>query len=147
MDETQGRFIRLLRQEADTLDQINTMLTEEADVIKKNDINRLDEITSGKHQLLDQLGILDKQRQLYMDDKKLLNNEQFVSNVNEINSVIQKKLDQCRQLNDVNGSMIEVRQQFNARILNVMHGEETNETTYSANGTSKDKNKNSIARV
>lgn len=147
MDETQGRFIRLLQQEADTLDQINTMLTEEAEVIKKNNIDRLDEITSSKHQLLDQLGILDKQRQLYMDDETLLNNDQFVSNVNEINSVIQKKLDQCRQLNEVNGGMIEVRQQFNTRILNVIHGEETSETTYSANGTSNDQNKNSIARV
>ena len=147
MDETQGRFIKLLQQEADLLDNINILLSEETEVLKANDIQRLNDITDNKHQLLNQLGTVDKQRQLYMEDETLMNDDQFVSQIEEVNSAIQKKLEQCHHLNTVNGGMIEIRQQFNTRILNLLHGDTSNESTYSAKGTSNERNKNTIARI
>lgn len=147
MNEIQGRFIRLLQQEAEILDNLYALLSEETDILKANDVDNLHEVTSNKHRLLDQLGTLDKQRQLFMDDATLLNNEQFNSEIDELNKLIQSKLNQCRHRNNVNGGMIEVRQQFNTRILNVLHGDSSNESTYGASGSNTEKNKNTIARV
>lgn len=150
MDETQGRFKNLLEQEAGLLQELNDLLLEETDALKARNIELLNGLVSGKNTILEKLGVLDKQRQLYIETEKpkSIYDEGFEAQVMEINTNIQELLDQCKHQNKLNGSIIEISQMFNSKILDIVLGHSGENNTYSAEGKNQSKNyQNSLARV
>ncbi len=150
MDETQGRIVNLLEEEASLLKKLNELLLEETEALKAKDINLVDELTASKTSLLDQLGVMDKQRQLYLDtgNNAPVYDQTFEVKVSEMKTTIQGLLDECKHQNKINGSIIEISQMFNSKIMDIVLGHNSQDETYSAEGKNYTKNyQNSIARV
>ncbi|MCZ6805200.1 MAG: hypothetical protein O7D86_15080 [Proteobacteria bacterium] len=68
MNETQGRFISLLKQEATTLEDLHGLLMKELLALKDRDSNLIAGLSEAKGSTLNKLGMLDKQRQLYVEN-------------------------------------------------------------------------------
>ncbi len=150
MDETQGRFLALLQQESSLLDELYQLLKEETKALKEKNIELIEKLLDSKNSLLDKLGMLDKQRQLYVDTEasKTLMEESMGKKVQEMNHSIQESLDNCKHQNSINGGIIEVTQLFNQKILDIVNGHSEQENTYSAEGKNRTRpNQHSIARV
>ncbi len=150
MDETQERIVNLLEEEASLLKKLNELLLNETEALKAKDTNLLDDLIASKSSLLDQLGIMDKQRQLYLDtdNNARIYDQTFEVKISEMKTTIQDLLDQCKHQNKINGSIIEISQMFNSKILDIVLGHHNQDDTYSAEGKNYTKNyQNSIARV
>lgn len=150
MDETQGRFVNLMKQEANLLQELNDLLLEETEALKSKNTGLITGLVTSKNTMLDKLGMLDQQRQLYMETEKPGSpyDEGFESHIREMNSSIQKLLDQCKHQNKINGSIIEISQMFNNKILDIVLGHSSEDDTYSAEGKNPGKNhQKTIARV
>lgn len=150
MDEIQGRFLLLLEQESALLNELYELLMEETTALKERNTEMISTLVGSKNNLLNKLGVLDKQRQLYMETEapKLAFAENFEKRIKEMNSSIQTALDNCKHQNKINGGIIEVSQLFNNRILDIVRGQNAQESTYSAEGKNENNNSlNSIARV
>ena len=91
MDETQGRFLMLLEQESALLDELYELLKEETEALKQRNIDMVNTLIDSKNGLLDKLGVLDKQRQLYLETEapKMPLEENFETRIKEMNSSIQ----------------------------------------------------------
>ena len=150
MDETQGRFVSLLEQEVALLKNLKDLLIEETDALKAKDDNLINDITANKNPLLDKLGILDKQRQLFLESggNSAVYDQAFESQISKMKETIQQLLDECKHQNKINGSIIEISQLFNNRMLDIVFGNDSQNETYSAEGKNSSKSyQNSIARV
>jgi flagellar biosynthesis protein FlgN len=153
MNETQGRFVSLLKQETTVLEDLYGLLMKELVALKDRDSDLITDIAEAKNSKLNKLGMLDKQRQLYLENEEHYNevhggNTPFVNEIDKLSSEIQICLDKCKQQNNINGGIIEMSQLFNEKILDIMCGNSDKPTTYSAEGKNNSKNsQHSLARV
>ncbi len=150
MDETQGRFLALLQQESTLLDELYQLLKQETKALKEKNIELINKLLESKNVLLDKLGMLDKQRQLYIEREASQTpmEESMGLKVQEMNRSIQERLDNCKHQNNINGGIIEVTRLFNQKILDIVHGQPDQENTYSAEGKNRTRHtQHSIARV
>ncbi len=150
MDETQGRFLALLQQESTLLDELYQLLKQETKALKEKNIELINKLLESKNVLLDKLGMLDKQRQLYIEREASQTpmEESMGLKVQEMNRSIQERLDNCKHQNNINGGIIEVTRLFNQKILDIVHGQPNQENTYSAEGKNRTRHtQHSIARV
>ena len=150
MDETQGRFLALLQQESTLLDELYQLLKQETKALKEKNIELMNKLLESKNVLLDKLGMLDKQRQLYVEREASQTpmEESMGLKVQEMNRSIQERLDNCKHQNNINGGIIEVTRLFNQKILDIVHGQPDQENTYSAEGKNRTRHtQHSIARV
>jgi flagellar biosynthesis protein FlgN len=153
MNETQGRFISLLKQEASALEELYAVLMKELVALKERNTDSIHEITDNKNVLLNKLGMLDKQRQLYFEkdthSSEIYGDDTaFKNTISTLSSDIEVCLDKCKQQNNINGGIIEMSQLFNEKILDIISGNVDKDITYSAEGkNSSGKNQHSLARV
>lgn len=153
MNETQGRFISLLKQEETALEDLYGLLMKELVALKDRNTDLITELAEAKNSMLNKLGMLDKQRQLYVENEEHYNeihgsNTTFVNEINNLSSDIQVSLDKCKQQNNINGGIIEISQLFNEKILDIIYGNFDKQTTYSAEGkNNSNNNQHSLARV
>ncbi len=153
MSETQGRFLSLLRQEISVLSELHDVLIKELVALKERNTDLVAELSEEKTSMLDKLGMLDNQRQLYLENEKHhyeIHDEKtsFSSEVKLLNNEIQNYLKKCKQQNKINGGVIEISQLFNEKILDIFYGNTDKQTTYSAEGRNKSNNdQHSLARV
>ena len=150
MDETQEKFLALLKQQESALEDLHNLLTKEMHALKARDTDLLYELIKSKNELLNKVGMLDKQRQLYLEgeEKSLINDSFYINQINNLGEEIKIKLDKCKHQNKINGGIIEMSQLFNEKILNIMQGKTNTEITYSAEGKNKPGNtQHSLARV
>ncbi len=153
MNETQGKFISLLKQEATTLEDLYGLLMKELVAVKARNTDSITVLAEEKNSMLNKLGMLDKQRQLYVENEEHHNeihgsNTTFVNEMDKLSSEIQVCLDKCKQQNNINGGIIEMSQLFNVKILDIMCGNFDKQTTYSAEGKNNSRNnQHSLARV
>lgn len=153
MNETQARFLSVLKQEASVLQNVHEILLEENNALKERSTDLIDQMTEQKNMMLDQLAVLDKQRQLYIEDETHfyeINDHKtaFSQNINTLNIEIQNSLEKCKQQNKINGGIIEMSHMFNEKILNIIYGNSEKEVTYNPEGKNNSvSNQQSIARV
>ncbi len=153
MSETQGRFLSLLKQEISLLDELIDVLRKELVALKERNTDLIAELSEEKTSMLDKLGMLDNQRQLYFEDEKHhyeIHDEKtsFSNEVKLLNNEIQDYLKRCKQQNKINGGVIEISQLFNEKILDIFYGNTDKQTTYSAEGRNKSNiDQHSLARV
>ncbi len=153
MSETQGRFLSLLKQEISLLDELHDVLIKELVALKKRNTDLITELSEEKTTMLDKLGMLDNQRQLYLENEKHhyeIHDEKtsFSNEVKLLNIEIQDYLKKCKQQNKINGGVIEISQLFNEKILDIFYGNTDKQTTYSAEGRNKSNvDQHSLARV
>lgn len=153
MSETQGRFLSLLKQEISLLGELHDALLKELVALKERNTDLITELSEGKTSMLNQLGMLDNQRQLYLENEEHhyeIHDEKtsFSDEVKLLNKEIQDYLKKCKQQNKINGGVIEISQLFNEKILDIFYGNTDKQTTYSAEGRSKSNNdQHSLARV
>ncbi|GJM04482.1 MAG: hypothetical protein DHS20C09_04730 [marine bacterium B5-7] len=153
MNETQVRFLSLLKQETSLLDELHAALLNELVALKERNIDLINELSEAKTLMLDQLGMLDNQRQLYLENENHhyeIHDEEtsFSNEVKLLNSEIQDFLKKCKQQNKINGGIIEIGQLFNEKILDIIYGNTNKQTTYSAEGRNKSNiGQHSLARV
>ena len=119
MDETQGRFIILLKQEIAALEELHVLLKNELLALKERDSDQVSLMAKQKNELLNKVGMLDKQRQLYIEDDTHLiyTDNVFSENINILSNKIEVCLDKCRHQNNINGGVIEMSMLFNKKIL------------------------------
>lgn len=153
MSETQGRFLSLLKQETSLLNELHDVLIKELVALKERNTDLIAELSKEKTSMLDQLGMLDNQRQLYLENEKHhyeIHDEKtsFSSEVKLLHNEIQDYLKKCKQQNKINGGVIEISQLFNEKILDIFYGNTDKQTTYSAEGRNKSNiDQHSLARV
>lgn len=153
MSETQGRFLSLLKQEISLLDELHDVLIKELVALKERNTDLITELSEEKTTMLDKLGMLDNQRQLYLENEKHhyeIHDEKtsFSNEVKLLNIEIQDYLKKCKQQNKINGGVIEISQLFNEKILDIFYGNTDKQTTYSAEGRNKSNvDQHSLARV
>ena len=153
MSETQGRFLSLLKQEISLLDELHDALIKELVALKERNTDLITELSEEKTAMLDKLGMLDNQRQLYLENEKHhyeIHDEKtsFSNEVKLLNIEIQDYLKKCKQQNKINGGVIEISQLFNEKILDIFYGNTDKQTTYSAEGRNKSNvDQHSLARV
>ena len=150
MDEVQGRFLTLLKQEETILDELHELLQKEMNALKAHDTELIYELVNSKNSLLDKLGMLDKQRQLYVENERnlLLADNTFTNQINFLSEEIKSSLDKCKHQNKINGGIIEMSQLFNKKMLDIVCGNSDKEATYSAEGKNNSgNNQHSIAHV
>ena len=148
MDEIQGRFLALLKQEEAALIDLHDILQQEMNALKSRNTDLVNELIESKNVLLNRIGMLDKQRQLFIENNhsSSLNNN-YIDQINILNDKIKTSLDKCKHQNKINGGIIEMSMFFNQNILNIMRGS-NQEATYSAKGKDNSQNaQHSIARV
>jgi len=153
MSETQGRFLSLLKQEISLLGELYDSLLKELVALKERNTDLIAKFSKEKTLMLDQLGMLDNQRQLFLENENNhydIHDEKttFSNEVKLLNIEIQDYLKKCKQQNKINGGVIEISQLFNDKILDIFYGNTDKQTTYSAEGRSKSiKDQHSLARV
>jgi flagellar biosynthesis/type III secretory pathway chaperone len=153
MNEVQARFIALLKQETSVLDELHELLLKENTALKERDSQLITSLADEKNTRLNQLGMLDTQRQLYIDDEThhqeiYVDETSYSLKIRQLNNDIAEALKNCKHQNKVNGGIIELSQLFNTKILDIMNGDFDKQTTYSAEGKNKaDTNQHSFARV
>lgn len=153
MNETQGRFVSLLKQETIVLDELHGLLLKEQGALKERDSELITSLADEKNSLLNKLGMLDQQRQLYVEneehhDIEHMGNTSLANEIKTLSDEIQDGLDKCKHQNNINGGIIEMSQLFNEKILDIVCGNFDKQTTYSAEGKNNSKNnQHSLARV
>lgn len=150
MNETQGRFIALLKQEASALEDLYALLMKELVALKDRNSDTITELAEAKSSVLNKLAMLDKQRQLYIENEEhpIVEDNPFSDNITTLSSEIEVCLDKCRHQNNINGGIIEMSQLFNEKILDIICGNFDEEVTYSADGKNNAKNnQHSLAHV
>ena len=153
MNQTQGRFLSVLKEESSILESLHNVLLEEHSALTNRNSDLITELADRKATILEKLGILDKQRQLYTDNKTHfyeLNDEKtaFYSHIKALNNEIHDSLDKCKHQNKINGGIIEMSYMFNEKILDIIFGNSEKEATYSAEGKNNLNNtQHSLARV
>ena len=150
MDEVQGRFLALLKQEEAALDDLHELLKKEMSALKAHNTELINELINSKNSLLNKLGMLDKQRQLYVDNENnmLHGDNTFTNQINLLSEEIKSSLDKCKHQNKINGGIIEMSQLFNKKMLDIICGNSDQETTYSAEGKNNSRNnQHSLAHV
>ena len=150
MDETQGRFIILLKQEIAALEELHVLLKNELLALKERDSDQVSLMAKQKNELLNKVGMLDKQRQLYIEDDTHLiyTDNVFSENINILSNKIETCLDKCRHQNNINGGVIEMSMLFNKKILDIVCGNDEKDLVYSAEGKNSTHNyQHSLARV
>ena len=150
MDEVQGRFLALLKQEEAALDELHELLKKEMSALKAHNTELIDELINSKNSLLNKLGMLDKQRQLYVENEHnmLHSDNTFTNQINLLSEEIKSSLDKCKHQNKINGGIIEMSQLFNKKMLDIICGNSDQETTYSAEGKNNSRNnQHSLAHV
>ena len=150
MNETEGRFITLLKQEINTLEELHALLLDELAALKQRDSDLIENLAEEKNKLLNKIGMLDKQRQLYVEEHTDANYEEnsFTKTMSELSGNIEASLEKCRHQNQINGGVIEISTLFNKKILDIVCGNNTEEVVYCADGKNdSNKNQNSLAHV
>jgi flagellar biosynthesis protein FlgN len=153
MNEVQGKFISLLKQETSVLEELHDILLKELAALKERDSDLITELSKVKTVMLDKLGMLDNQRQLYTDSEEHhyeINDGRtsFSNQFKLLNTEIQDQLKKCKQQNKINGGVIEISQLFGEKMLNIIYGNYDKQTTYSAEGkNNSNTGQHSLARV
>ncbi len=148
MDENQGRYLSLLKQEETALEGLYDLLLKELVALKERNSESISELAEEKSTILNKLGVLDKERQLYIDTEYPDNNVVFNDEIGTLSNEIKIRLDKCKKQNSINGGIVEMSQLFNEKILDVICGNSDKQTTYSATGKNQSKkSQHSIARV
>jgi flagellar biosynthesis protein FlgN len=148
MNNSQGRFTSILKQEATALEDLYGLLMKELVALKDRNSESINELSVEKNTMLDKLEKLDRERQLCVNNETQENELTFTNEINTLNSEIQTCLNKCKQQNSINGGIIEMSQLFNEKILDIICGNTDKQTTYSATGKNKYKNnQHTIARV
>ena len=117
--------------------QLIDCLNQEKLALNKNQLDKLNEISSEKQILLDQLNQLDKQRAASSTNE---NFNKFIANSNNQPLIKQwdltrQTISECQQLNEINGRLINKRSQINQDILSILSGRnEQADETYNAKG-------------
>jgi len=153
MNETQAKFISLLKQESSTLTELHALLLVELEALKQRKTDSLTGLSEEKTEMLNKLGMLDKQRQIYTDNETHhdeINNEKtaYSKDIQFLNIQIQENLDKCKHQNNINGGIIQMSKLFNEKILDIIYGNIDNDATYNTEGRStSNKGQHSLAHV
>jgi len=146
MNADHGRLISILKQEETALEDLYGILIKELVALKERDTDSLNKLTEKKNAMLNNLGVIDKERQLFVETET--NNVTFTNEITSLSNDIEECLNKCKKQNSINGGIIEMSQLFNEKILNIICGNSEEPTTYSATGKNISKNnQNSRARV
>ena len=117
--------------------QLVNCLKQEKLALNKNQLDKLNEISSEKQLLVDKLNQLDQQRAASSTDK---NFNDFIANSNDLQLIKQwdltrQTISECQRLNEINGRVINKRSQINQDILSILSGRnEQADETYNAQG-------------
>ncbi len=125
-------LLSLLQNIQKTSQQLLNCLQQEKQALNNSQLDKLNEISCQKQELLEQLSQLDQQRTASSSGK---NFNEFINSSNNqalINQweITRKYITECQQLNEINGRLIVKRSQINQDILSILSGrkEQDNET-------------------
>ncbi|MCW8934593.1 MAG: flagellar protein FlgN [Gammaproteobacteria bacterium] len=130
-------LLSLLKNIQNHSQQLIDCLQQEKLALNNNQLDKLNEISSEKQVLLDQLNQLDKQRAASSANE---NFNDFITNSNNQPLIKQwaltrQTISECRHLNEVNGRIINKRSQINQDIISILSGRnEQPDETYNAKG-------------
>ncbi|MFQ5661348.1 MAG: flagella synthesis protein FlgN [Gammaproteobacteria bacterium] len=136
----QERLFDLLHQYADQLAGMISLLNEEYDCLCARDVPALERCTEKKNRLLAQLSSIERDRnavssQLSCTIAEKDNNEATTSgDFKVLNEKIRSLLENCRDLNEVNGAIIDISCQFSQRLLHTIIGDSADKATYDSSG-------------
>ncbi len=150
MGNTQARLESLLQQESAALENLHIAMLKEHHALKERNAESVSKLSEEKNILLNKLETLDKERSLYL--QSVSHAEKSSSNVNnqinQLSNEIKTCLNKCKKQNNINGGIIEVSTLFNEKMLDVICGNTSKETTYASTGKSNtNKKQHSLGRV
>ena len=103
------------------LNELTALLEQEQEALMSRDYTCLNECTERKNALLEKLAVFEVELQSMKNPGQQ----------DEITSLLKK----CRELNEINGGIIEVSRQFNQRMLRtILGGSGEGDNTYDAGG-------------
>lgn len=148
MNNYQGRFTSILKQEAIALDDLHDILMRELTALKNRDTESVFSISEEKNAMLNKIIEIDSERSLHIEGNSHENSVTFTNEITLLNSEIENTLNKCKQQNSINGGIIEMSQLFNEKMLDIISGNSEKPSTYSATGKNNCKpNQHSLGRV
>ncbi len=121
-------------------DQLEQILKQEFETLEQQDFDQLMALTSQKQKLVEQLDALEKQRQQlsagHESFKDYLQQQVEAKDLRKQWNIIRQKLQQCREQNEINGRLLQKKQQLSGEMLDLLSGKQNNApATYEADGT------------
>ncbi len=137
-DSYKVKVIELLDKYSGQLEELIIILKEERETLHSRDIAALEICTTRKQQLLENIARTESERtivgrqldELKLTKENLAKNKEYQQLSERNNSLLEK----CRKLNETNGAMIDISNQFNKRMLDIMFDTNGNHSIYDAEG-------------
>lgn len=146
MNTNQGRLTSLLQQESKALNNLYAALMKEFSALKDRNSESIALTAEEKNKSLLDLEKLDQERQLCLQEAASSISDS--DEIQDLNSKIEESLKKCKNQNDINGGIIEMSKLFNEKMLDIISGNSSKETTYGASGKNNtDKNQHSLGRA
>lgn len=123
--------------------QLVDCLKQEKQALSENKLEKLNDISSEKQLLVDQLNQLDQQRAANSTENDF---DDFIANSHNLQLIKQwnltrQTISECKKLNEINGRIIHRHSQINQDILSILSGRnEPADETYNAQGNQSSNN-------
>ncbi|MCW8931224.1 MAG: flagellar protein FlgN [Gammaproteobacteria bacterium] len=153
--QTEKKLAEILEQEEQCLEQVIQLLKTENTAIVERDIQVIDHLLDKKLMLLSKLEQLDKQRQHIFEQLSGISysNNNFShfmkqhpsQEIQQIWQQVKAKLPECKQQNEINGRMINIRKDNTDQVLQILSGRpQNNPQTYSNLGQTSLQKRNAL---
>lgn len=152
---TEQALANILKQENESLEQVIELLKVEHEAIVQRDTEKMGSLLDKKLPLLSQLDQLDKERQDIFQQRTgyAYSNKSYADFIRQHSSVniqqlwqsIKEQLSECKELNELNGKMINIRQKNTDQILQILSGKpQNNPQTYSHLGQTRQQKRSAL---
>lgn len=142
-------LITQLEQEISWVEELNTLLSEEKEILSTSQFNQLETLAEKKQELSTKLEASAKQR-VDLGGRRIIKKKphglllsDFLKNcatedgiqINHLNNTLAEKLNLCRELNTINGQVIANNMYTRQQIVNALSGNKSNAVSvYTSNG-------------
>lgn len=138
-----------IQQSTQAADRMIELLNHESQLLKQRETQQLEALLTEKNQCLADIATGARQRRLWLEQLGLNTDQEnwlgllqenggqkFLQSWQELNA----KLQQCQQLNDVNGKMIARGRQTINRLLDILRGQSDSPKLYTSRGSTQNNN-------
>lgn len=139
----EGRIAEFLRQEIEQLTRLEGILEREVETIKQRDATALSENTLEKHDVIGKIETLGRERLNLLHKAGISNKKEDIvaylsttPQLDKLRRVVESKLLNCQEKNQVNGILLEKDKQQVQQLLGILLGENVtqDEGLYNAKG-------------
>ncbi|HAT7072108.1 TPA: flagellar protein FlgN [Legionella pneumophila] len=142
-------LITQLEQEINWVEELNTLLSEEKEILSTSQFNQLETLAEKKQELSTKLEASAKQRVDLIKESNPVDKphglllSDFLKNcatedgiqINHLNNTLAEKLNLCRELNTINGQVIANNMYTRQQIVNALSGNKSDAVSvYTSNG-------------